>query len=316
MASEQKKNIAKDIIKTANTIRAKYNILKSSNILHKSQLEDVFKSISKPLNKLVQQGTATSNIQANPPAKRIKLEKFKVKHDNSDDDDKEYDDSSIKSNGSENVDTTFYTDDDDDAITSIESSSNSKASGNNYLQKLLEGVDNGNLDTNFGVRIVAGEFMIGSSKLTISGDVLTLDDSKKFYMTKGLCELIFMKIPDVKLYNQSDLEKYGEILKQSKVYRRNFKSDNPISGNRGHKYTKIIKPLLHSGNGGHFDGGGGSASLMQLNNSGTEYVYWNDPSELIARLRLLMASKNAGNNNHSNEIMSIIEELREAKIIE
>ena len=43
--------------------------------------------------------------------------------------------------------------------------------------------------------------------------------------------------------------------------------------------------------------------------------YWDDPNELVDRLRLLIAERSAGNNNHDNEIHSIIEELREAKII-
>lgn len=46
-----------------------------------------------------------------------------------------------------------------------------------------------------------------------------------------------------------------------------------------------------------------------------DYVYWNDVNELIDRLRLLIASQAAGNTSHSNEIVSIIEELREAGII-
>jgi len=38
-------------------------------------------------------------------------------------------------------------------------------------------------------------------------------------------------------------------------------------------------------------------------------------NELVERLQLLLASRAAGNNNHTNEILSIKEELREAKII-
>jgi hypothetical protein len=36
----------------------------------------------------------------------------------------------------------------------------------------------------------------------------------------------------------------------------------------------------------------------------------------VERLRLLIASQQAGNNSVNNEIISIIEELREAAIIE
>lgn len=46
------------------------------------------------------------------------------------------------------------------------------------------------------------------------------------------------------------------------------------------------------------------------------HTYWNDPNELVDRLRLLVASASAGHSGHHNEILSIIEELREADIIE
>jgi hypothetical protein len=46
-----------------------------------------------------------------------------------------------------------------------------------------------------------------------------------------------------------------------------------------------------------------------------EYIYWNDPNELSDRLRLPVASKNAGNISHDDEISAIIEEFKEARII-
>lgn len=54
---------------------------------------------------------------------------------------------------------------------------------------------------------------------------------------------------------------------------------------------------------------------MIVNDNAIDYVHWNDPNELVDRLRLLEASHRAGNNAHNNEILSIIEELREAGLI-
>ncbi len=45
------------------------------------------------------------------------------------------------------------------------------------------------------------------------------------------------------------------------------------------------------------------------------YVYWDDPNELVDRLRLLISERSAGNYNHENEIHSLIEELREGNYI-
>jgi len=44
-------------------------------------------------------------------------------------------------------------------------------------------------------------------------------------------------------------------------------------------------------------------------------LHWDDPNELVDHLRLLDASHRAGNNAHDNEILSIIEEFREAGLI-
>jgi len=45
---------------------------------------------------------------------------------------------------------------------------------------------------------------------------------------------------------------------------------------------------------------------MRLTDNKIDYVYWDDPNELVDRLQLFDASRRAGNND--NEILSIIEE--------
>ena len=54
---------------------------------------------------------------------------------------------------------------------------------------------------------------------------------------------------------------------------------------------------------------------MLTTNAPIDYVHWDDPNELVDRLRLRMAERQARNQSHNNEIQSIIEELREAEII-
>ena len=46
-----------------------------------------------------------------------------------------------------------------------------------------------------------------------------------------------------------------------------------------------------------------------------DFVYWDDPNELVDHLQLLTAEKCAGNPSHVNEIHSIIEESRETGYI-
>jgi hypothetical protein len=48
----------------------------------------------------------------------------------------------------------------------------------------------------------------------------------------------------------------------------------------------------------------------------TQLVYYDDPNELVTRLNLLASSQSVGNTGVNNEIISILEELRERNIIE
>lgn len=57
----------------------------------------------------------------------------------------------------------------------------------------------------------------------------------------------------------------------------------------------------------HIDGSGACKNM---------FSYWNDPNELVQRLRLLISSTSVGHTGHQNEIVSIIEQLREVNIIE
>ena len=49
--------------------------------------------------------------------------------------------------------------------------------------------------------------------------------------------------------------------------------------------------------------------------SNIDIVYWDYPNELVDRLRLLVSEQQAGNKIHTNEILSITEDLREAGYI-
>jgi len=71
----------------------------------------------------------------------------------------------------------------------------------------------------------------------------------------------------------------------------------------------IISRLFKIG-GGDKSGSGINMRLQKHN-----IVYWNDPNELVDRLRLLYSSLAAGNIEVRNEIISICEELVEVKIL-
>ena len=93
----------------------------------------------------------------------------------------------------------------------------------------------------------------------------------------------------------------------------------PIKSNKEHKYKNIIAPLLvtHKTSGTSIGSGikTNIPSAAKLTDNEIDYVHWDDPNELVDRLQLLDASRRANNNVHDNEILSIIEGLREAGLI-
>lgn len=200
-----------------------------------------------------------------------------------------------------------------------------------YLEKMI--LDTTDVfDRKYGVHHNAEteKWKIGDTDIDIIGPDIKIGD-KLFQGTPGLYELIFMKEP--KTFNSKDQQTYKEILEITHAHRKNYNPLNQISGNRGYKYNQIIRPLVLKDSAFEKEGAvqyrrrvhsvesprrdrSGMGMAKVVNNRPVEYVYWNTPTELVARLRLLYSSKMAGHTGHDNEIASIIEELREEGIIE
>lgn len=110
-------------------------------------------------------------------------------------------------------------------------------------------------------------------------------------LTPGINELLFMKQPNEDLITQLDIRNYKKIAELC-----------AFTGERKLKTLKLQRYL-------------GMGLLKQDNCKKKEYIYWNDPNELVSRLQLLHSSKTAGHSGHDNEIISIEEELKEQGII-
>ncbi|KAF0689186.1 Uncharacterized protein FWK35_00031703, partial [Aphis craccivora] len=160
------------------------------------------------------------------------------------------------------------------------------------ILKLPTGLKSYDIDKTYGPKInTNGNMYLGKKEIKLVDNTLTIEDSS-YPITPGLGNLIFLKSP--KLYTNKDLKTYKSILNQTSAH---LKADG------GNKYADIIQNLFPSGSG--------LTVKLQKHN----LVYWNDPNELVDRLRLLLASKAVGNTGVSNEILSIFEELREAGVI-
>ncbi|XP_043256461.1 uncharacterized protein LOC122399675 [Colletes gigas] len=179
-----------------------------------------------------------------------------------------------------------------------------------YIAPVLRGDVEDGMDHVYGVYLDSDGPMLGNKRVDVGNADNIIIDGIRYSGTPGLYELIFKKIPDDNIYTEADERKYRDILLTTSAHKYKHDSYGKTLGNKGYKYNYVIKPLLKDKKVGK-----GVPSSMRLTSNKIDYVHWNDPNELVDRLRLLEASRQAGHNAHNNEMLSIIEELREAELI-
>lgn len=304
---DNKKQLTEQLIKTTHEVRRKCNSLKRNKYDDEIFLEKSYKPITKPLKELVEKFQIKSEPSSSlssfsSPPKRYKKEE---NHETSSSDDTE-----------DKYDSAEDRDYDDD-----QNSDHNNREDHERIMRYLMMVDNNSskIDKCYGVYVEFEKnqhnnnkkvYKLGNASNIITSTMKININGKEYNQTDGLCELVFLKDPAT--YSKHDLDTYAEIIQRCNVYYRNFDSNGQIKGTNTTKYRMIIKPIAdqqkkkYSGKG---------LNLMQIPKQNTDYIYWDDPNELIDRLRLLISSTQAGHNNHDNEIMSIVQELREAKII-
>ena len=126
--------------------------------------------------------------------------------------------------------------------------------------------------------------------------------------TRGLYQLLFLKYP---LYDtNTDRNNFADILIRTGLKKKSkVKNLTKTKGKRrkSHPSASYISNTTATTFG---------STLMSYNDTSKQYVYYDDVNELVERLVKLDASHEAGNGNHMNEIISILEELKELDVIE
>lgn len=189
-----------------------------------------------------------------------------------------------------------------------------------YVRKLIADIDP-NLDKGrYGIsyNYRNDRWKIGGSRVIIDGKDLIIKNNR-FEGTSGLYDLLTCKkLHRDNLPNRSDIKNYRQIILLTNAHRRLYSPRGKLIPAKHDKFRQILEPyfnrLKRTASQQHV---GSNLTFKKLNRKPIEYVYWNKPAELVARLRLLLASQQAGNNScgNRNEILSIISELREDKII-
>lgn len=177
----------------------------------------------------------------------------------------------------------------------------------NTLFKDVGGKDK-TIDYVYGPQFVDGsKLMVGDKDLDFDSDGNINVGGVKYGSSKGLYELLFKRKPDKDLYTEDDLSAYRSILFATNTHRDGNKPNGRIRSNNGFKYTNIIKKLFPTR-------GKGMGQTWKSTNT-RDVIYWDNPNELVQRFEHLVSSTETGNRVHGNEIISIVEELKEAGFI-
>jgi hypothetical protein len=179
-----------------------------------------------------------------------------------------------------------------------------------FMLKLMRDVGGSKrvIDNTFGPRFEGNTLMIGDQPLQFNEDGSIAIANTTYKPTPGLYELIFKRLPNEEIYNTEDLSSYRDLILKTNAHKKSYKFINRINRDNSLKYRYVISKLFPK----QLYGGRGLYSKVV---SAPDLVYWDNPNELVERLKLLVASTEAGNTSHKNEIMNIIQELRESGYI-
>lgn len=332
------------IDKIRQDIKRKLNTIRTGEADAQVTLKKVFKPLTDPLaalQKTVSSSSSTPALVAAPQEKKTKIEASKSEtkdgttfvdslfasfgspkninnDDDEDDDSKEDDDDDDDDESFQDAtgkeQTTSRTEDDD-----VDSRNTITAP---HVQFYLDDLEKQpkQSDTTYGVRkAINGNYLIGNRTISFDSDGrLILDGGDEvFEPTPGFLELIFKKHP--RNYTADDRANFQRVVTLTNAHWRNHHPHGRPNSNRSQKYRDLIKPLFATSTPRSTRKSSRKklkkGSGMKIHRAKRELVYWDDPNELVQRLVLLVASKQAGHTDHDREILSIVEELREADYI-
>lgn len=318
-------SLKRQIVNAAESIKKKVKRIRDVETDSNNALEMVFKPLTGPLNQIVDK----QNIQGNKNDHEL-FYKSKVETKSFDNADEDY--QILKNNTANNekfesdngdhnefFDLTYKEQQNDKEVNSEDRNSVKSVSPNNSVtddesfrslseeevsswSKSSESLN----DVPFGVRIQNGKLMLGSAIINVTDKKISVA-GRNYVNTKGLHELLFKKSPNSALITDEDRKNYKTMLIDTNVHRRDFDPSKPIKSNKGQKYLEFIKPLFKEVTIQTGDG----IPMLKKWRKNVDFIYWDDPNELVERLKLLVASRDAGNTGLDNEIISIIEELQE-----
>lgn len=296
---------------SSDTIKTKLKQLKDIEDQNNYELKKIFKPVTEPLTEMLASNQNNEKCDLNVSTIRMPV-KFRSDSASTP---LTYEERSMSKKKLEtesfDSDSEYYTDNDGALL----NENGLQVSVSKYLRELYE-----DLNIPFGIRKVGEQLMIGSDIVkifTTNGEPYRIKIGENEYsLTDGLKEVLLSKKPKLSLVTKEDKDIYKSILIKTNAHKRDYVDNGQLRGDKGEKYRTLIKPMFNVSNENTSKKKlGGTLSLLKRYRKNTDFIYWDDPNELVERLKLLIASKHAGNTSHDNEIISILEELKEAHII-
>lgn len=302
-------NIKEQIITSSNIIKNKLKQLRDIEDQNNLELNKIFKPVTEPLTQMIESNQNNVKCDFNVRAVQVPVCLDNVITSTPS---KPYNKQSLDEDAS-----TDHVDSDSEYYTDTDNIDNKDVSiTKKYLSSLYD------INIPFGVRKVGEQLKMGNLAVKIISSHKSDEepckikiDEDEYQLTAGLKEVLLHKKPKLELVTENDKKVYKAILMKTKAHKRDYDNNGQLKGDKGEKYTQIIKPMFITSEVQDNKKVGGSINVLKRYRKNTDFIYWDDPNELVERLKLLIASKEAGNTNQDNEIISIIEELQEAGII-
>lgn len=330
--------LKRQLIEATDAVRKKFNLLKQNAMTDQQTLEKLYEPITKSIKMMttskmnsptnIKTSNTSANNQNNVPRKPKKFPPLKWPSTP-----ELYQSSSTPETKKDENYSQLYTPPTsslDNTLTETESTyQNEDENASDLVKFHLSNVISGNknYDRIYGVRNTDNKFYMGKYEVRFENDEISVWSRGKrlqtFNGSPELYELIFLKDPhclDSKDLSNNDIKNYGKLMYITNAPYQQYDIRKGLNVSRTRKFPFIanLTPSPHSLRKQIKKGSGISKKISQykeFNKNPIDYTYWNSVQELIERLRLLWSSKMAGNTGVDNEILSIIEELREEGVI-
>lgn len=320
--------LKRKLVEATNAVRKKFNKIKSADTQNAVDLEKFYEPISKPL-------TSISNVVTQQKPNKKKAARSRSFSTSSPETQQKLLEPQETSTPITQKSTLFETPSSSSYSTLSSPSTFTNYDNKSDVEEYFSGMRlvPSQHDTTYGVHYgtKVGEKLktfIGNAEVRFRDRKVSLYKNNKniaaFDGSRELYELLFLKNPPI-MRNLKDidtnlLQTYKKILQLTNAVYKKYDEKQGLMETRWVKYLRLIKPLITDGPIGAGIKRTNTSKIglplkKRLSSKNPEYIYWNKPKELVNRLRLLWSSKMAGHSGHDNEIMSIIEELREEGLI-